>query len=80
VIICTKISAVFEPFKPNFTLIAGHLEVSRNIIADLCTWLEKVGLIGQLRDNTGGILGLGKMDKVYLDNSTLIYVLGFEWD
>ena len=64
------------PFKPNFTQIGGQLEVSRNNIADLCAWLEKAGLIGQLRDSTGGIQGLGKVDKVYLDNATLIYVLG----
>lgn len=70
------IIAQAAPFKPNFTQIGGQLEVSRNNIADLCAWLEKAGLIGQLRDNTGGIQGLGKVDKVYLDNATLIYVLG----
>lgn len=70
------IIAQAAPFKPNFTQIGGQLEVSRNSIADLCAWLEKAGLIGQLRDSTGGIQGLGKVDKVYLDNATLIYVLG----
>ena len=70
------IIAQAAPFKPNFTQIGGQLEVSRNNIANLCTWLEKAGLIGQLRDSTGGIQGLGKVDKVYLDNATLIYVLG----
>lgn len=72
------IIAQAAPFKPNFTQIAGQLEVSRNSIADLCAWLEKAGLIGQLRDSTGGIQGLGKVDKVYLDNTTLIHVLGNE--
>ena len=72
------IIAQAAPFKPNFTQIAGQLEASRNIVADSCVWLEKAGLIGQLRDSTGGIQGLGKMDKVYLDNSTLIYILGNE--
>lgn len=66
------------PFKPNFTQIGGQLEVSRNNIADLCAWLEKSGLISQLRNSTGGIQGLGKVDKVYLDNPTLISVLGKE--
>jgi len=70
------IIAQAAPFKPNFTQIGGQLEVSRNNIADLCAWLENAGLIGQLRDSTGGIQGLGKVDKVYLDNATLIYVLG----
>ncbi len=70
------IIAQAAPFKPNFTQIGGQLEVSRNNIANLCVWLEKAGLIGQLRDSTGGLQGLGKVDKVYLDNSTLIYILG----
>ncbi len=72
------IIAQAAPFKPNFTQIGGQLEVSRNSISDLCVWLEKAGLIGQLRDSTGGIHGLGKVDKVFLDNPTLIYVLGSE--
>lgn len=70
------IIAQAAPFKPNFTQIGGQLEVSRNNIADLCAWLEKAGLIGQLRAITDGRQGLRKVDKVYLDNATLIYVLG----
>jgi hypothetical protein len=37
--------------------------------------MEKAGLIGQLRNETGGIRGLGKVDKVYLDNTNIIYNL-----
>ena len=69
------IIAQSAPFKPNMSQIGGQLEVSRNNIADLCTYLEKAGLIGQLRTSTGGIQGLGKVDKIYLDNPTLIYTL-----
>lgn len=64
------------PFKPNMTQIGAQLEMSRNNVADLCTFLEKAGLIGQLRDATGGIQGLGKVDKIYLDNPPLIFALG----
>ena len=32
-------------------------------------------MISQLRDKTGGIRGLGKVEKLYLDNLILIYVL-----
>lgn len=64
------------PFKPNMSQIGGQLEVSRNSIADLCVLLEKSGLIAQLRTSTQGIQGLGKVDKIYLDNPVLIYVLG----
>lgn len=32
-------------------------------------------MIAQLRDATGGIRGLGKTEKLYLDNTNLIYAL-----
>lgn len=32
-------------------------------------------MISQLRDKAGGIRGLGKVEKLYLDNPNLIYVL-----
>ncbi len=70
------IIAQSAPFKPNMSQIGGQLEVSRNNVADLCAYLEKAGLISQLRTSTNGIQGLGKVDKIYLDNTTLIYTLG----
>lgn len=66
------------PFKPNMSSIATMLGVSRNNLSDYFLYLEEVGLIAQLRDGTGGIRGLGKVDKVYLDNPTLMYSLGQE--
>lgn len=66
------------PFKPNMSSIATMLGVSRNSLSDYFLYLEEAGLITQLRDDTGGIRGLGKVDKVYLDNSTLMYCLGQE--
>ena len=64
------------PFKPNISSIATALGVSRNSVADYCLYIEEAGLIAQLRDDTGGIRGLGKVDKIYLDNTNLIYQLG----
>lgn len=63
------------PFKPNMSKIAEMLSASRNNIADYCLYIEEAGMIAQLRDNTGGIRGLGKVDKIYLDNTNLIYNL-----
>ena len=34
-------------------------------------------MIGQLRDNTGGLRGLGKVEKVYIDNPNLMTVLAY---
>lgn len=66
------------PFKPNLTSIANALGASRNNIADYCLYIEEAGMISQLRDATGGIRGLGKVDKIYLDNTNLIYNLANE--
>lgn len=69
------IIAKSAPFKPNMSKIAEMLSASRNNIADYCLYIEEAGMIAQLRDNTGGIRGLGKVDKIYLDNTNLIYSL-----
>ena len=69
------IVAKSAPFKPNMSKIAAILSISRNNIADYLLYIEEAGMIYQLRDNTGGIRGLGKVEKVYLDNSNLIYAL-----
>lgn len=63
------------PFKPNMSKIAEILGISRNNMADYLMYIEEAGLIAQLRDNTGGIRGLGKVDKIYLDNTNLIFNL-----
>ena len=63
------------PFKPNMSHIATTIGISRNSLADYFLYLEEAGLIAQLRDDTGGIRGLGKVDKVYLDNPNLVYAL-----
>jgi len=66
------------PFKPNMTSIATVLSVSRNSIADYCLFIEEAGMVIQLRDATGGLRGLGKVDKIYLDNTNLIYNLAHD--
>lgn len=66
------------PFKPNISTIATALGASRNSIADYCLYIEQAGMIAQLRDKTGGVRGLGKVEKIYLDNTNLVYGLGRE--
>jgi predicted AAA+ superfamily ATPase len=63
------------PFKPNFSKLATVFGVSRNNIANYCLYIEEAGLIAQLRDSAGGISGLGKVDKIYLENTNLLYNL-----
>ena len=63
------------PFKPNYSKIAEIIRVSRNSLDDYFMYMEKAGLIGQLRNEASGIRGLGKVDKVYLDNTNIIFNL-----
>jgi predicted AAA+ superfamily ATPase len=70
-----SIIAESVPFKPNFTKIAEILGVSRNSLDDYFSYMEKAGLIGQLRNETSGIRGLGKVEKVYLDNTNITFNL-----
>lgn len=66
------------PLKPNMTSIATMVGASRNNIEDYCMYIEEAGMISQLRDTTDGIRGLGKVEKIYLDNTNLIYSLAQE--
>ena len=69
------IVAQSAPFKPNMSKIAEMLKISRNNIADYLLYMEEAGMIIQLRSSTEGIRALGKVDKVYLDNTNLAYSL-----
>lgn len=66
------------PFKPNMSSIASMIGAGRNNLSDYLVYMEEAGIIAQLRNDTGGIRGLGKVDKVYLDNTNLVYALGNE--
>lgn len=66
------------PFKPNFSKIAEMIGVSRNSLETYFVLLEKAGLVAQLRSETGGIRGLGKVEKVYLANTNIIFNLANE--
>ena len=63
------------PFKPVMQKLAEATGISRNDISDYLTYMEKVGMIAQLRNATGGIRSLGKVEKLYIDNINLIYTL-----
>lgn len=64
------------PFKPVMDSLANVIGVSRNVLPDYFLYMEQAGMIGQLRDDTGGIRGVGKVEKVYLDNTNMAYLLG----
>ena len=63
------------PFKPNFVSLASKLQVSRNSLEEYLTLMEDAGLIARLHDSATGMIRLGKVEKVYLDNPNLTYYL-----
>ena len=69
------IMSTLVPFKPNATKLASQIGVSRNSIEDYLVLMEKAGLISILRACSHGLGKLGKTEKVYLDNSNLLYAL-----
>ena len=66
------------PFKPVMQRLAEATGISRNDIPNYLVYMERAGMITQLRNSTGGIRGLGKVEKLYLDNTNLIYALSPE--
>jgi predicted AAA+ superfamily ATPase len=63
------------PFKPNQSKLAQLLEVSRTVLPEYLSYLEKARLLMQLRSDTQGLRALGKVQKVYLDNPNLAFAL-----
>jgi len=70
-----SIVAQNAPYKPEAQSLANELQISRNNVPDYLLYMEKAEMIGQLRDDTGGMRGLGKVEKVYLGNTSIQYTL-----
>lgn len=69
------IVSTLAPLKPNMTSLGSQIQVSRNSIEDYLLYMEKAGMVAQLRTNAGGHGALGKTEKVYLDNTNILYNL-----
>lgn len=63
------------PFKPNMSTLATTIKVDRNNLPDYFELMERAGLIALLHEATKGVRGLGKVEKVYLDNTNLSFAL-----
>lgn len=63
------------PFKPNMSTIATAVKVDRNKLPDYFDLMGRAGLISLLREPTKGMRVLGKVEKVYLDNTNLAFAL-----
>jgi uncharacterized protein len=63
------------PYKPSAENLAMEIGVSKNNVPDYLVYLERAGMIGLLGDDTSGMRSLGKIEKVYVDNPSLMSVL-----
>lgn len=63
------------PFKPSFDSLAQEVGVSKNNVPDYLVYLQQAGMIDLLRDDTVGLRALAKIEKVYIDNPSLMTVL-----
>ncbi|MCI8451999.1 MAG: AAA family ATPase [Eggerthellaceae bacterium] len=70
--------STLAPFKPSMAKLASQVGVSRNNLEDYLLFIEKAGMIAQLRESSSGLNALGKVEKVYLDNTNLLYSLSDE--
>ena len=66
------------PVKINFSDMARDLELSRDELPRYLEYLEKAELVSVLRMKANGDAVLRKMDKLYLHNSNVSYVLSGE--
>ncbi len=63
------------PFKPNISALAHKLEASRDSVYAWIHDLEQGQLINTVRTGVKGVATLRKPDKIYLENTNLIYAL-----
>lgn len=70
-----SIVAQSAPYKPEAQSLANELHISRNDVPKYLLYMEEAEMIGQLRDDTGGMRGLGKVEKVLLGNTNIQYTL-----
>lgn len=67
--------STLAPFKPNMVSLGSQIRVSRNNVEDYLLYMEKAGMVSQLRTGASGLGALGKPEKVYLDNTNILYNL-----
>ena len=63
------------PFQPNVKKLSVKMGISRETFVRYLYTLEKTHLVSLLQKSTRGISKMGKPEKIYLNNSNLLYAL-----
>lgn len=64
------------PFTPNITKLSERLGMSRGFLLNAIKLLNRADLVIELYKSTKGVGALTKPEKLYLNNSNLLYALG----
>ena len=70
--------AEMVPFTPNITNLSGAIEVGRHALVKYLYLLDKAGIILCVTEPNPTIQTLSKPQKVYLENTNIIYSLAFK--
>src|SRR5690606_5607584 len=73
-----KAIASSVPFTPNISKLSEHVGLTRNGLVHAIKILARAGLVHELYKNTSGIGVLTKPEKLYLNNTNLLYALAEE--
>ena len=63
------------PFKPNIEKLSDRIGISRNTLKDYIYYLNEALLIASLTSGSKGISRLSKPDKIYLQNTNLMFAI-----
>lgn len=74
--ILLEIIAESVPFKPNIVKISERIGISRDSLYKYLNLLRKAKLLNNLSTYVKGIGRLAKPDKIFLENTNLMYCLG----
>jgi predicted AAA+ superfamily ATPase len=66
------------PYKPNIEKLARQTDTTRDTLLRYLSYLEKADIIKWLTKDTFGINYLNKPDKIYLNNTNLMFALNSE--
>lgn len=66
------------PYTPNMSSLSTQLEINRASVMKYFIYLQKAGLVRMLLAGQKGMSLMNKPEKIYLDNTNLIYALAPE--
>ena len=72
------IIAIASPFKPNIAKLSERIETSRDATLRYLNYLKRAHVINLLRNDTEGVSYLTKPEKIFLNNTNLMYALASE--